>query len=650
MANLFSTKYPNNIRTVSALVPLTGNVFPDDVVLNCDSNTGAITINLLSIPSNYWNTTYKLYINDIGNNASTNNITINAQGTQTINGASFIKITNNGGAVLIRIIDNERYIATYNSAGGGYDTIQDEGVALTQRKIINFIGNGVIATDDALGQRTNVTIPGAELIQKTVAQALTLISNNTLIPGAFYWITDAGTFSNYTQQGVILQATSSNTFSVQGSGIFLNADYDGVGNYTTSPVTYSGNNQGVWASNLPSMAIGDVVVYDNLNFINQTGINGASNPIIDNTNWLQLSRSTTNGYIKEVDFVIYDIFNDILKARQDKRNNYVEWSPTAPSLNLQPIISFQWGRTGAYSNKIINGSIFEGTNSRTLFYGNLINNGRYSCNAEFAFNQGFFAYNIIEKSGEVLLYDKCLTQIYQNTITGGKTGSLVIYDGLPGSSFFKNNIENGDVSVQAMQSNSNISYNQFLKCNFGISTKINSFKIFEGNTITNGAVLNIEELDANFKDCFLSEYFISYTIIGKDILKKSAIGNMSTFPLELDMDDGAIFSGGVLFINNVDCAKGDIKLVNSTGKTINGIQLSNATVNIIRKYFPENGESVTFQHTLVSLATDNKLLCDAPSSANLLTGYALAKDYIEYSTQYDAPNQTHLRHNLVLLA
>lgn len=47
-----------------------------------------------------------------------------------------------------------------SSTGGGYDTVQDEGAALTQRQIIDFAGAGVTAIDDAANSRTLVTIPG----------------------------------------------------------------------------------------------------------------------------------------------------------------------------------------------------------------------------------------------------------------------------------------------------------------------------------------------------------------------------------------------------------------------------------------------------------------------------------------------------------
>ncbi len=173
MANLSQTKYPNNIRTVSNAVPLSTNIYKEDSVLECDTSVaGAVNLNLLGIPLNYFSTQYKLYVVDKSNNASVNNIVINAgTGTdanglpvaQTINGGSSITINTNGGGVLIRVIDNYKYLATFNNSADGYITVQDEGVALPQRSILNFTGLGVTATDDALNSRTNVEVQGGSL-------------------------------------------------------------------------------------------------------------------------------------------------------------------------------------------------------------------------------------------------------------------------------------------------------------------------------------------------------------------------------------------------------------------------------------------------------------------------------------------------------
>lgn len=48
-----------------------------------------------------------------------------------------------------------------NSDLEGYNLIQDEGVPLTKRSIIDFQGAGVIVSDDALNSKTIVTIPSS---------------------------------------------------------------------------------------------------------------------------------------------------------------------------------------------------------------------------------------------------------------------------------------------------------------------------------------------------------------------------------------------------------------------------------------------------------------------------------------------------------
>lgn len=45
-----------------------------------------------------------------------------------------------------------------SGTGGGYGTVQDEGAALTQRSIINFIGSGISCTDNSGATRTDCTV------------------------------------------------------------------------------------------------------------------------------------------------------------------------------------------------------------------------------------------------------------------------------------------------------------------------------------------------------------------------------------------------------------------------------------------------------------------------------------------------------------
>jgi hypothetical protein len=153
--SLFQQKYPNSIRTVAGLINVP---FQDDVVLECDTTLSPVGIQLQTIPANYWSTQYKLYIVDKSNNASVNNIVITAPLGYKINGLASITINVNGGSCLIRVIGNTNYVSQYSSAtSGGYSTIQDEGIALPSRPIINFVGGDIVATDDAINNRTNVT-------------------------------------------------------------------------------------------------------------------------------------------------------------------------------------------------------------------------------------------------------------------------------------------------------------------------------------------------------------------------------------------------------------------------------------------------------------------------------------------------------------
>ena len=114
MISLDQTKYENTIRYVDGLITPV-QIYPNDLVIECDTTLGPIVINLCEIPANFWETTYKLYIVDYANNAFTNNITINAVVGQFINSLASIIINTNGQGVIIRILDNENYIANNNT-------------------------------------------------------------------------------------------------------------------------------------------------------------------------------------------------------------------------------------------------------------------------------------------------------------------------------------------------------------------------------------------------------------------------------------------------------------------------------------------------------------------------------------------------------
>jgi hypothetical protein len=156
-----STKYPNNHRTVTGTITVKEN----DVVLYCDTTNAPVVVNLLQIPDNYWSTQYKIYIVDSGNNAATNNITINAGTSQTIDNAPSKVITTNSDSLVITVSSNSSYI-TNNAAANNKgnivlfnNTTEDSLVTTTSyqtfaNKSYNVLANTLSSNGDKLNIRT----------------------------------------------------------------------------------------------------------------------------------------------------------------------------------------------------------------------------------------------------------------------------------------------------------------------------------------------------------------------------------------------------------------------------------------------------------------------------------------------------------------
>lgn len=140
--------------------------------------------------------------------------------------------------------------ATVASAAA-YSTIQDEGVSLTQRAILNFVGAAVTAADDAGNTRTNVTF-AAQL------NALAGYNTNGLITQ-----TAANTYTGRTITGISNRISVTNGDGVSGDPtIDISATYVGqtslttLGTVTTGtwnasviPLAYGGTNANLTANN-----------------------------------------------------------------------------------------------------------------------------------------------------------------------------------------------------------------------------------------------------------------------------------------------------------------------------------------------------------------------------------------------------------------
>ena len=275
---MFRTKYLNNSRTVTG----TPQLFNNDVILNCNTSLGTVIINLLDIPANYWSTQWKLYIVDSGNNSSVNNITINAGAGQTINGLSSLVVSTNGAQIIVQISSDTDFIGleSYCCSTGGVVT--------------SIIAGTGISVDQPTGDVT-VTAIGTGIVSLTFTALTNLITTNTVVNGQRYLVTNA----IYTDGGIVLTGTSTESVSSDGHSFHLNADYQSVGVYT-SVVGFS-SQLGLWDYNL-SPVVGDVVIWNNFHYVNNTGANSSSQPQDDSTNWTLLTLSVGYGYIQEIDF------------------------------------------------------------------------------------------------------------------------------------------------------------------------------------------------------------------------------------------------------------------------------------------------------------------------------------------------------------
>lgn len=175
-------------------------------------------------------------------------------------------------------------------------------------------------------------------ITDTRANIIVARNANTLTPGAVYFITD---------KNIALVALQNGTLSLSGWGIFDNADYQQT----------DANNIGIWNSSLTPV-IGQFVMWQNDHYNNDTGVNTVTSPDSDATNWTLISRPDST-YINESDAVEYDIDNDWIVYRSDKRGNSYRASElwnTAYGLGASnnPIDRFQWGSDTCFGNLIDN--------------------------------------------------------------------------------------------------------------------------------------------------------------------------------------------------------------------------------------------------------------------------------------------------------
>lgn len=396
--SLFQTQYPNNSRVVSG----TPAIFKDDVVLLCDTSLGAVTINLLEIPANYWNTIYKLYVVDNSSNAAVNNITINAPTGYTINGLNSLVISTNNASALIRIINNTAYIASLTNAGGSPIEVKNQGTTITPNATsFDFVGIQALLTSPTSVKITNAFISG------TYNQINALAIANDLITNQWYNIADAvyGNLNN--QTNIYTPAITNNSLSSFGIGEFYDADYQGVGTY--GAIISFGTQLGVWNPSL-TPNIRDAVIWNNYHYLNLTGAVGTQ-PDTDTTNWILLPYDVENGYILKYDQITYQINNGsaVIMSRKDNQNNEVEFTLINGVYSFDV---FAFGNSRVIGNKVLRGSFFNCCN----------------INYEIIRTEGIW-YNVLNNSAIVNLQPPMIIKSFTNNFFKGNNSSVIDFQG-----------------------------------------------------------------------------------------------------------------------------------------------------------------------------------------------------------------------------
>lgn len=201
-------------------------------------------------------------------------------------------------------------------------------------------------------------------IETTYANAIVLAGAENLKVGAVYYLTD---------KYLYLTAVTTTTFLLTGSFLSRNADFQSAGDYggviiaNGFTVNATGTNLGVWTTAL-TPASGDIVIWNNLHWLNITGANGATDPSVDSTNWesvpnTDITVADSYGYIIEIDAVEYDTSTDTITRRIDKRSN---------DIGENSISTWQWGNDNVNNNSVFGDASVVITNMLGTFSGNTL--------------------------------------------------------------------------------------------------------------------------------------------------------------------------------------------------------------------------------------------------------------------------------------
>ena len=275
--------------------PLTYVVRDNDDILNVDTTLGVVTLVFANIRGSGFNFIQKqYYVNDIGNQASVNNIILQATNGDRVNNLASFPLTTNGASVQLLISSQTEWLATGDISNGGSPILADNGLTMSGSTIL-FGGNLIVPTTlNALGSNTFSINDQAGLFMQTRDAQGNFFFNNiggtgTLIGSSNY------VFSYLGDGGNVFE----NTFIVINFGganyIKGGTDFWNFGDYTIAEDNYSVFNFGRFNEYYNSQTIFTNGFSNTFNSVNNTSVYGVNNiltnlsysSVIGNDNFLE---------------------------------------------------------------------------------------------------------------------------------------------------------------------------------------------------------------------------------------------------------------------------------------------------------------------------------------------------------------------------
>lgn len=126
------------------------------------------------------------------------------------------------------VLEGSAFAARTRGGGGGgasYATVQDEGVALVQRAILDFVGDAITATDDPVNARTKIEVIATTIINQVVAEQQ-----------RSYWVRNGSLVENFPRWGftpALLAMINGQMYFSGGVTLVPGVTYSNVSFYST---------------------------------------------------------------------------------------------------------------------------------------------------------------------------------------------------------------------------------------------------------------------------------------------------------------------------------------------------------------------------------------------------------------------------------